>query len=72
MIVVHLDLKFYLSKMLALDNRSRTFLGSLNSALLDTFIRSYGLCEKVRRSNLAGRQRLIPSLIKLEQNMMRA
>jgi len=72
MIIAHLDVRFYLTKLLVLSRKTREFFGSLNSALLDTFIRSYGLCSKLRRSNLAGKLSLIPFLAKLEKNMMRA
>jgi len=55
MIVMHLDLRFYLAKLLVLNKKTRKFLGSLNSALLDLFILSYGLDHKLRRSDMAGR-----------------
>ena len=54
MLVMHLDIRFYLTKLLALNSKTRKFFGSLNSALLDLFILSYGLNHKLRRSNLAG------------------
>ena len=67
-----MDVRFYLTKLLTLSKKTREFFSSLNSALLDSFIRSYGLCSKLRRSNLAGKLSLIPFLAKLEQNMIRA
>ena len=72
MIVMHLDIRFCITKLFYLSKKHRTFLGSLNSALLDLFILSYGLNHKLRRSNLAGRLQLIPFLTKLEQKMIRA
>ncbi len=71
-IMIHLDLRFVLSKLRSLDSQTREFISSLNSALFDMFWSSYGMCSKMRRSDLPGRLSLIPFLINLERNMMRA
>ena len=68
----HLDLKFVLTRLMRLSVKTREFFVSLNSALFDTFIRSYGLCKLLRRTDLPGRIQLIPFLSKLERNMVRA
>ena len=71
-IMIHLDLRFVLTKLRSLDVQTREFLSSLNSALFDMFWSSYGMCSKLRRSDLPGKLSLIPFLINLERNMMRA
>ena len=54
-IMQHLDLKFVLTRLMRLSVKTREFFVSLNSALFDTFIRSYGLCKLLRRTDLPGR-----------------
>lgn len=42
-IMIHMDLKFILTKLRFMNRRTREYFTSLNSALFDMFIRSYGL-----------------------------
>ena len=72
MIIMHVDIRFFLTKMLVLNKKTRQFLSSINSAMLDMFILSYGLNHRLRRTNLAGSAPLITFLSKLEKNMIRA
>ena len=67
-----MDLKFILTKLRFMNRRTREYFTSLNSALFDMFIRSYGLSQKIRRSELVGQLNLITFLTKLERNMLRA
>ena len=69
---MHLDISFFVTKMLALNKETRQYLSSINSALLDLFIRSYGLNHKLRRTNLAGTINLIPFLSELEKKMIKS
>jgi hypothetical protein len=71
-IMTHLDLRFILTKLRSLNVQTRELFTGLNSALFDMFWRSYGLCSKLRRSELPGKLSLIPFLTNLERNMMRA
>lgn len=71
-ILQYMDLTFVLSRMMRLNVRTREYFISLNSALFDSFISSYGLFNKLRRTDLPGRIQLIPFLTKLESIMVRA
>jgi len=71
-ILQHMDLKFVLARMMSLSVKTREYFCSLNSTLFDSFISSYGLSRKLRRTDLPGRIQLVPFLTKLEQNMVRA
>ena len=68
----HLELKFILTRLMVMSKGTRESLRSLNSALFDIFLRSYGLCMKLRRTDLAGKLNLITLLQNLERNMMKA
>ena len=71
-IMVHLDLSFILTKLMSMSSEKREFFKSLNSALFDSFLRTYGLFQKLRRTELAGKIELVSFLTKLESNMVRA
>lgn len=70
--MIHMDLPFILTKLMSISSEKREFFKNLNSALFDCFLRTYGLFQKLRRTELAGRIDLVPFLIKLERNMVRA
>ena len=42
-IMVHLDLSFILTKLMSMSSEKREFFKGLNSALFDSFLRTYGL-----------------------------
>lgn len=71
-VMIHLDLPFILTRLMCVSAEKRQFFSSINSALFDVFLRGYGLCQKLRRSDLPGKIQLIPFLTKLERNMVRA
>ena len=71
-IMVHLDLPFILTKLMSVSSERREFFTSLNSALFDSFLRTYGLFVKLRRTELAGKIKLVPFLCRLERSMVRA
>ena len=71
-IMSYLDLPFILTKLMSLSTDKRELFQSLNSALFDVFLRGYGLCMKLRRSELPGKLQLYTFLTKLERNMVRA
>lgn len=68
----YLDLPFILTRLMSLSTDKRMLFQSLNSALFDVFLRGYGLCVKLRRSELPGKLNLYTFLTKLEQNMVQA
>ena len=72
LIMRHFDLRFILVKLMCLNVETREFFISLNSALFDQFIRTYGLIQKLRRTDLLSKLDLIPFLTSLEKNMVRA
>ena len=57
---------------MSMSSERREFFSSLNSALFDTFLRTYGLFVKLRRTELAGTIPLVSFLTKLERSMVRA
>ena len=61
-VMCHVDLRFILTRLMALNKGTHDLLRSLNSALFDIFLRSYGLCFKLRRTELPGKLNLIPFL----------
>ena len=71
-IMCYLDLPFILSKLMCLSTEKRELFQSLNSALFDVFLRGYGLCSKLRRSELPGKLPLHTFLNTLERNMVQA
>ena len=71
-IMSYLDLPFILTRLMSLSTDKRMLFQSLNSALFDVFLRGYGLCVKLRRSELPGKLNLYTFLTKLEQNMVQA
>ena len=71
-IMAYLDLKFILSRLMRMNTKTRDIFSSLNSAMFDIFLRSYGLCSKIRRSKIPEKLDLIPFLTQLESNMAKA
>ena len=71
-IMVHLDIPFILTRLMSVSSERREFFKTLNSALFDSFLRSYALFVKLRRTELAGKIQLVPFLTQLERNMVRA
>lgn len=71
-VMVHLDLRCILTSLMCLDVKTREYFRSLNSALFDIFLRNYGLCIKLRRTDIPGRIPLLPFLVRLETAMVRA
>ena len=69
-ILAQLDLKFILTKLRSLDKRTRELFAQPNCKLLSIFIRSYGLCMSLQKSELSFE--LMPFFTKMEQNMIRA